>query len=229
VVVGIDRYRHAPDLTAAVADARLLGHALERLGFDEVRLLLDRRATRGAILRSIRHLGRSSGTGEPAVLFFAGHVRRVGGDPDDDGEELDEALVAGDGRLVYDGEVARALHAASGPLWLAWAGCYAGGFSDAAGPGRVSTYASPEHRLAFESPDLGQSFMVEFMVARALMDQGILEVEEMFRYASNHMVGRYRRFRPLQDDRVPGPFVLGEPARAPEPSPAPGPCLLGCT
>ncbi|MDQ4006446.1 MAG: caspase family protein [Actinomycetota bacterium] len=228
LVIGIDRYRDAPDLTAAVADARLLADALVRLGFDEVRLLLDRRATRTAILRSVRHLARASDGEQPAVLFYAGHVRRTGGDPDGDGEELDEALLAADGRPVYDGELARALRPASGPLWLAYAGCYAGGFSDAARAGRVSTYAAPEHRLAYESPQLGQSFMVEFMVARALIGEGLLQVEEMYRYASNHMVGRDRRFRPVQDDRVPGSLVLGEPAPPPEQEQEPGTCLLPC-
>lgn len=228
VVIGIDRYLHSPDLTAAVADARLLADALEHLGFDEVRLLLDRRATRAAILRSMRHLAGAGGRGEPGVLFFAGHIRHVDGDPDGDGEDQDEALLLSDGSLVYDGEVARALRRARGPLWLAYAGCYAAGFSDAAGPGRISTYAAAEHRLAYESPDLGQSFMVEFLVARALMDRGILEVEEMYRYASNSMVGRYRRFRPVQDDRVPGSLMLAEPAPPPEEEQATEPCLLGC-
>jgi hypothetical protein len=183
------------------------------VGFDEVRVVLDEAATRPAIVRSLRWLAASSSRTEPAVLFFAGHVRRVAGD-DHDGEVLDEAMLAADGDLVLDGEVAEALRPARGPLWLAFAACYAAGFSDAAGPGRISTYASAEHRLAYESPDLEGSFMVEFMVRRALFGAGLVGVEEMHRYASNQMEGRYRRFRPLQDDRTRGPFVLGRGAEA---------------
>lgn len=224
VVIGIDRYPTAPDLTAAVADARTVARALDRLGYDRVRVLLDERATRPAILSSLEWLA-TSGSREPGVLFFAGHVRRFDGDPDRDGEDRDEALLAADGAVVYDGEVARALEPTRRPLWLAYAACFAGGFSDAAGPGRVSTYASAEDRLAYESPELGRSFMVEYMVDRALLGAGIRGVEDMHRYASNQMEGRHRRYRPLQDDRVQGSLLLGEPEPAARPEGGPG---LGC-
>ena len=210
LVIGIDRYPSAPDLTAAVADAELVDDALRRLGFDEVRLLTDGAATRSAILSSLRWLAASSTAGEPVALFYAGHVRRGSGDGDR--ETVDEAMLAADGELVFDGEVAEALRPARGPMWLAYAACYAAGFSDAASRGRVSTYASAEDRLAFESPELGRSFMVEFMIRRGLFGAGLSGVEDMYRYASNQMEGRYRRFRPLQDDRFAGPLVLGGPA-----------------
>jgi hypothetical protein len=226
VVIGIDRYGSAPDLTAAVDDARTMEEALRHVGFEEVRVLLDARATRAAILRSIRWLAASSTRAEPAALFYAGHVRRTAGRADGDGEVLDEAMLAADGELVLDGEVADALRPAQGPLWLSYAACYAAGFDDASGPGRISTYASAEDRLAYESPDLDGSFMVEFMVRRALFGAGLLGVEEMHRYASNQMEGRYRRFRPLLDDRFRGPFLLGQPVE-PGPGRPEGLCVEG--
>ena len=230
VVVGIDRYRDARDLTAAVSDARLVAQALRHLGFEDVRLLAGHRATRTAILGAVRDLARADRGGQPGVFFFAGHVRQVDGDPDRDGEDLDEAMLTADGRLLYDGDLARALRTATGPLWLAYAGCFAGGFADAARAGRVSSYASPEHRLAYESPQLGNSFMVEFLVGRALLGRGIHEVEDMHAFASNQMRGRYRRFRPVHDDRVRGSLDLGEPAPPPaeEQGEEPVTCLLGC-
>ena len=230
VVIGIDRYPDAPDLTAAAADARTVDRALRRVGFGRIRLLLDGEATRAAILSAVSWLGSSSSKREPGVLFYAGHVRRLDGDPDGDGEDRDEAMLAADGRVVYDGEIARALAPARGPLWLAYAACFAGGFSDAAGPGRISTYAAAEDRLAYESPELGRSFMVEHMVDRAMLGAGLHGVEEMHRFASNDMEGRYRRFRPLQDDRVSGSLLLGDrpPAAEPEGGPDLG-CVPGLT
>ena len=134
---------------------------------------------------------------------------------------------------MTDGELARALAPATGRLWLAWAGCFGAGFSDVAGPRRVSTYASAENALSYESPGLGHSFLAEYMVRRAALTVGRTSVEGMYRWAVKHMRGRIRRFRPLLDDRVPGDLVLAARRhREPPPSPRPeeGTCLplLGC-
>jgi len=52
-VVGINSYRHADALNAAVADARAVADALPRLGFQEVRLLLDGQATKAEFERIV--------------------------------------------------------------------------------------------------------------------------------------------------------------------------------
>ena len=230
VVVGIDDYPgKGDDLVAAAADARLVRRALERVGFGEIVVLVNGRATRPAILWSARWLARRTGPGDLGAFFYAGHIRQVPGDPDGDGEDVDEALQGADGRLIFDGEMAGALSGATGPLWLAWAGCYAAGFSDAAAPGRVSSYASDENSLAYESAALGQSFMVEYLVRRALLRNGLTRVEAMHGYAWRHLRGEDRRFRPLLDDRLPGPLPLAPPPRPPqEPRPEPSPHAQEC-
>jgi hypothetical protein len=229
VVIGIDDYPGSGrDLIAATADARVTALALGRLGFGHTMLLLDRAATREAILAAARWLAASTGPGEVGAWFYAGHVRVVGGDPDGDGEGRDEALVAADGRPVIDGEVAEALASTRGRLWLIWAACHAGGFDDAAGPGRVSSYASAEGELAYESSRLGHSFLGEFLIRRVALRERPPTVEEIHRRASNLMSGRYARYRPLVDDRVAGPLVLADRARPRGPAGDPGgrPCLV---
>ncbi|HEX2031503.1 MAG TPA: hypothetical protein VHL78_08900, partial [Actinomycetota bacterium] len=203
------------------ADARLVRRALGRLGFGEIVVLVNGRATRAAILWSARWLARRTGPGGLGAFFYAGHIRQVAGDPDGDGEDVDEALQGADGRLILDGEVAAALSGARGPLWLAWAGCYAAGFSDAAAPGRVSSYASDENSLAYESTALGHSFMVEYLVRRALLGEGLTRVEAMHGYAWRHLRGEDRRFRPLLDDRLPGALRLAPPPQGPPEGPPP--------
>jgi hypothetical protein len=228
VVIGIDDYGpHAPDLTAATADARLVTRALGRVGFGRSVVLLDGEATRDRVLGALAWLAEGVERGDVGVLFYAGHVRKMAGDPDGDGEEVDEALLAADGRPVTDGEVASALAPARGALWLVWAACYAAGFSDAAGPGRFSTYASGEEELAYESRELGHSFLAEYAFRRALLGAGRTTVEGIHRHVSNSMRGGYERFRPIPDDRVRGRLVL--PDRSPrerEEAPEGGSCLV---
>jgi hypothetical protein len=217
VIIGIDDYPGKDsDLVAAAADARTVRRLVTRLGFGQVVVLLNRDATRDAILWSARWLARRSRPGTVGMFFYAGHVRRVYGAADGDPEMVDEALLAADGELVPDGELAAALRPATGPLWLAWAGCYAAGFSDAATRGRVSSYASGEESLAWESPALGRSFMVEYVVERAMLGAGRTSVEAAHAYARRHMRHRPPRFRPLLDDRLQGPLDLVGPRSSSE-------------
>ncbi|MGH2723554.1 MAG: caspase family protein [Actinomycetota bacterium] len=227
VIVGINDYPGEDgDLTAAVADARLVRRALVRMGFGRIVFLLNGEATRDSILWSAEWLARRSRPGTVGAFFYAGHVRQVSGDPDGDGEDVDEAIVGSDGRLLLDGELARALEGATGPLWLAFASCYAAGFSDTAGPRRVSSYASDEESLAYESVALGHSFMVEYLVRRAMLGAGITSVEGAHAHAWRQMRGDARRFRPLMDDRVRGTLELGAAGPPPQPQPGAQGCLV---
>ena len=74
LVVGINDYRHAPPLSYAAADARAVADALPRLGFQQVRLLLDAQATKAAIERVIYdEFQRRMGPDDRLFVFFAGH------------------------------------------------------------------------------------------------------------------------------------------------------------
>jgi uncharacterized caspase-like protein len=74
LVVGINEYRHAPPLSYAANDARAVADALPRLGFQQVRLLLDEQATKAAIERVIYdEFQRRMGPDDRLFVFFAGH------------------------------------------------------------------------------------------------------------------------------------------------------------
>jgi hypothetical protein len=83
--VGIDTYPTAP-LGGCVNDAHAWAAAFNGLGFDLPRMLLDRQATRAAIVRELSALVDASRPGDVIVFQYAGHGTQV---PDLDGDEAD--------------------------------------------------------------------------------------------------------------------------------------------
>lgn len=75
-VVGIDDYAYQSDLDGAVNDALDLSEALKERGAN-VQVLLDRDATRSAIVRSIRSQMLKAKRGDLVVFTFAGHGIQV--------------------------------------------------------------------------------------------------------------------------------------------------------
>jgi hypothetical protein len=232
VMVGVDDYPGTQaDLRAAAADARAVDAALAAYGVPANRrvLLLNATATTANITRALNWLTTRASPSATAVFFFSGHVRQAFGDLDGDGEDVDEALVGSDGAHIYDGEVARLLRALqSKSAWIGIAGCYAAGFADALAPGRVLTAASTETDVAYENSGLGHSYLVEFMVRRA-MHQGRAggSVQQAFGWARGEIAREYPKREPVMIDRSAAPVVLGNSAPPPPPrssnSPPPQP------
>lgn len=116
LVVGIDDYPgNEDDLESTHADVALIRTVLaERFAVppSHVRTLLDRRATRAAIIAGFReHLARAGPTGT-AIFYYSGHGLRLAdnaGFPDDEGDGRDEAIYvwgAGErGAVVLDDEI----------------------------------------------------------------------------------------------------------------------------
>ena len=75
LIIGINDYKNAniPDLETAVSDAKALARILENEYGFEVKLLLDRQATREAIYRSLRRLAASTKPNDSVLIYFAGH------------------------------------------------------------------------------------------------------------------------------------------------------------
>ena len=75
LIIGINDYKDPdiPDLETAVNDANAMANLLsERYGF-EVKLLLDRKATREAIYRALRSLTSSTEADDSVLIYYAGH------------------------------------------------------------------------------------------------------------------------------------------------------------
>jgi hypothetical protein len=216
VVVGIDDYPGTDaDLSAAVADARDVDSALAAYGVpaNHRLVLLDKQATADNIRGALTWMTGRASADSTAVFFYSGHVRQVSGDPARDGENVAEAIVAADGDNVYDGQVAdilRGLEART--AWIGIAACYGGGFDNALAPGRILTAAAGENEVAYENSGLGHSYMVEYMVRRAML-QGRApgSVQDAFAYARAGIAKDYPNRMPVMIDRTSGPVVLGRP------------------
>ena len=240
LMVGIDDYPGSDaDLNAGTADAREVDAALAAYGVPGPRriLLQDQQATADNIRAGLAWLAGRASSDATVVFFYSGHVRQVTGDADRDGEATDEAIVASDGDPVYDGEVAgifRNMEARS--VWLGIAGCYGSGFDDALAPGRVLTAAAGEGDLAYENSALGHSYLVEYMVHRAMLQgRASGSVQESFSWAQGQIAKDYPNRQPVMVDRSRAPMVLGSRTQAPpaqsaseppasaEPQPAPSP------
>lgn len=223
VVIGINDYPGSRyDLRSAVADAADMSAALQRLGVpaDHILYLQDRQATAGAIRSSIEWLTARAGPDAVATIFYAGHVRKISSGR--------EAIVGSDGNLVTDIDVAaRLTRLQAKRAWIALAACYAGGFTEVLGPGRVLTAAAGANDLAYENDSFGRSYLVEFMVRRAML-QGFADrdVETSFGWARTEIEQDYPNRVPVQYDqlegnldvRPPGAVVAPASGRASAPS-----------
>jgi len=220
VVVGIDDYPGSDaDLKAAVADARDVDSALAAYGvpLSHRLVLLNGQATGDNIRGALGWMTARATADSTAVFFYSGHVRKVSGDPAHDGKSIDEAIVGSDGDNVYSGQVAgilRGLEART--AWLAIAACYGGGFDNALAPGRVLTAAAGENDVAYENSSLGHSYMVEYMVHRAMLEgKAAGSVQDAFVWAKAQIAHDYPNRQPIMIDRSRGPVVLGRPVPAP--------------
>lgn len=221
VVIGIDDYPGSrSDLRAAVNDARDVDAALELYGVPAERrlLLLDRQAAAATITAALDWLVARAGPGSTAVFFYAGHVRKLGAGS--------ETMVGADGGLVRDTDLATRLAGLeSSRTWLAIAGCYGGGFAEALAPGRILTAASDADSLAYENAAYGRSYLVEFMVRRAMIEGRAGEsIEASFAWAVDALRREHPDRAPVQYDHADGDVRLGAPpASAAPPAPEPPP------
>jgi metacaspase-1 len=93
LIVGVDKYRNpAWNLQGCTLDAAVMSGMLQdHFGFpgDNIRLLMDERATKASIESRLDWLVRDSKPGDVLVFFFAGHGSQV---RDRDGDELEDGM-----------------------------------------------------------------------------------------------------------------------------------------
>jgi hypothetical protein len=219
LVVGIDDYPgRGSDLSFAIADADAIDAALAGFGVPAANrvVLRNGQARRAELVAAIRALVEVAGPGTTVVLAYAGHVRKLDRDT--------EVIVAADGGLLSDAELAGLLGpSAAARMWLLMATCYAGGFTEALGPGRILTAAAGAGSLAYESRAIRGSYLVHHLVREGWLEgRAGPSVQEAFAYADIEIAQRYPRRRPVQIDQYGAPMILGTQRPAP-PAPPPSP------
>lgn len=76
LIIGIDKYQHAPKLESAVKDAKGVRDVLiERYGFQKDRIidLFNEQATSPQIQNALYQLGRQAGKDDSVFIYYAGH------------------------------------------------------------------------------------------------------------------------------------------------------------
>lgn len=208
VVIGINDYpRQRYDLRAAAADADGMAAALRVLGVPAERVLVlrDGQATSTAIRRAIVWLTARAAPDAVAAFFYAGHVRKV-----DRGRD---AIVGSDGVPLTDDDLARAFAPlAARRAWFAFAACYGAGFTELLQPGRVLTGAAGADELAYENSAYGRSYLVEYMVRRAMIQGNApTSVQAAFAYAQRELARDHPNRQPVQIDHAGAPVDLRPP------------------
>lgn len=214
LVVGINDYPgRGSDLGAAVADADTVDAALAGFGVPAANrvVLRDGQARRENLVATIQALAAIGGPDTTVVFAYAGHVRKLDRDT--------EAMVAADGALLRDDELAALLAPSPARMWLLIAACYAGGFTEALGPGRILTAAADAASLAYESPSIRGSYLVHFLARQGWLEGNAgSSVQEAFAYADAQIAEKYPQRRPFQIDQSGAPMRFGTsgPVRPPQ-------------
>lgn len=74
VIIGINDYEKWPGLEFAVADANAIKNTLQKTGFDDITLIMDKEATQRRILTELFHrLPEKVGRNDRVLFYFAGH------------------------------------------------------------------------------------------------------------------------------------------------------------
>lgn len=215
VVIGINDYPGSrSDLRSAVADAADVDEALARFGVPgHQRLVLRDRQAGAAVIRAAADwLVRNAGPSATAVFFYAGHVRKLG--------RVREAIVGADGGVVTDADLAgRLAGLRAAETWVGIAGCYSGGFTELLRPGRVLTAAAGPNDLAYENEEFGRSYLVEYMVRRAMIGRmAPTSVQAAFAWARDAIAREYPARVPVIADASDGDVDLRQPGHRVDPA-----------
>lgn len=217
VMIGINNYPGTSyDLHSAVNDVNDVNQALARFGVpaDRRLVLRDSGAGLASIRKSVEWLVANAGPDATAVFFYAGHVRKIGAGA--------EAIVAADGGMMSDAELAGMLDGLQARrTWIGIAACYGGGFTEVMKPGRVLVAAATADEVAYENVSFARSYLVEYMVRRAMIGSGISTVEGAFASAQEGLKRDFPNRMLVQFDQLPGALDLRVAASRPTSSPSP--------
>jgi len=183
VVIGIADYSGVQyDLWHPDEDAIEMKQALiENYGFpeDNIKVLLNRRATARAILRAIDWLAKNEDAESSVAFFFCGHGFQVadseGWDNDVEWDGVDEGIVSYDMFGITDGQLRDKFSAFETEKFaLAFGQCYSGGMfdddDDLQAAGRVISSASTADQSSWDYYYLDNTLFGYYFI-----DEGILQ------------------------------------------------------
>jgi uncharacterized caspase-like protein len=225
VVVGIADYQGSQyDLWHTDEDAKEMASALiDDYGFDSgnVKLLLNRKATHGAIVSAIDWLIKNEDVESTVVFFFSGHGFRAadseGWDSDTESDGQDEGMVSYDFYGLPDGFLEQKLSPLeSQKVALCFGSCHSGGMfddaSDLQGANRVVASACQADEYAWDYFFLGNTLWGKYFVDEGLL-QGLADlegddsIEEAHAYAYVKVTGERSDSHPQLNDQYVGEMV----------------------
>lgn len=241
LIIGISRYRQVPPLRAT-RDARDLAEVLadpELCGYprDNVRLLLEERATRGAILAEFDALTRRAGGKSKVFIYFCGHGVRASGArgrsyyllPVDGAAGRPEDL---EGSAVSAADLAEKLRVmAAATLTLVLECCHAAGLANglfppagtagAAGemppPGRSWTVMAAARSDAYALPRRPHSnftgHLLDGLRGAAVGSDGAIRICGLFEYVQQRLSAETVPQQPLFRAELEQNYVLAIPRR----------------
>jgi len=226
VVVGIADYEGSQyDLWHPDEDAKEMASALiENYGFarGNVKLLLNRKATCGAIISAMDWLIASEDSESTVVFFFSGHGFRAADgedwDSDTESDGQDEGIVSYDFYGLPDGFLQQKLITLeSQKVALCFGSCHSGGMfddaSDLQGANRVVASACQADEYAWDYLLLGNTLWGKYFVDEGLL-QGLADpygddsIEEAHAYAYLEVTGVRSDSHPQLSDQYVGELIL---------------------
>jgi hypothetical protein len=218
LIIGINDYPgEQSDLRGAVFDAEDMSDVLAMNGVPaaNVRTLLDDDASTTGVSDALQWLVSAAQPDSTVVLFYAGHVRKIG--------DQTEAIVASDHGVLPDWYLAKQLEGLlARKVWIVMAACYGGGFTELMAPGRILTAAADANSLAYENESFHRSYLDEYLIHRALMLGGAEAptAQHAFEYAQAGLQRDYPDRALTQFDQSTGAISLdGVQRDAPAPPP----------
>jgi hypothetical protein len=220
VVIGIADYKgRDSDLWHPDEDAKEMESELINEGYpeDNIKLLLNRKATAAAIEAAIDWLVANEQAGDEVVFFYSGHGYRApdveGWDGDLESDGQDEMIVTHDIYGLPDGWF-RAKFAAveSTKFALMFGSCHSGGMfdddDDLQGTGRVIAAACEADQYGWDYLTLGNTLWGYWFVDQGLLGDNADSVESAHAYAYPYVVAEQPDSQPQLSDYYAGDFGL---------------------
>ena len=167
---------------------------------NHTKVLIDDAATKSDILTAIDWLRDNEKAGDEVIFYYSGHGTR-GVKWDSDKETIDEGIVPcdfdGTGySVIWDGDLADEFSDfETTRFFIGFDTCYAGGFEDLEGSGRVICMSSKESQYSYESDAWENGEFTYYFVDLGMYQgkadttgpkgdpDGIVTIEEAFDYA----------------------------------------------